>query len=126
MGYDLRVVKVGRDQIVSKVKIDASGCWLWLGSMDAKGYGVVVRRPFGSKGKVLQIKAHRASWLAFNGPDGMETLCVLHKCDNPRCVNPDHLFLGSKTDNARDRDTKGRCKLWRGKPSRPDTFRIGY
>ena len=72
----------------------------------------------------MQIKAHRASWLAFQGSQGLNDLCVLHTCDTPACVNPSHLFLGTKTDNAKDRDAKGRGKLWRGKPG-GKLFRVG-
>lgn len=54
--------------------------------------------------------AHRVAWMITNGPipDG---LCVLHRCDNPPCVNPAHLFLGTVQDNNADRDAKGRGKL---------------
>lgn len=76
-------------------------CWLWTAAKANKGYGAFGPEP----GKV--VKAHRYSWEMANGPitDGM---CVLHKCDVPACVNPDHLFLGTKADNNRDMHEKGR------------------
>jgi len=82
-------------------KIDKTGnCWDWLAGKDKDGYGKIK-----INGKDLQ--AHRASWDFHNGliPEGMS---VLHHCDNPSCVNPSHLFLGTTLDNMRDRDTKGR------------------
>lgn len=79
------------------------GCWLWTGEKNSKGYG-----RFRKNGQ--WHLAHRFSWEAFKGPlsDG---LCVLHRCDNPRCVNPKHLFLGTQTDNMRDCANKGRLVL---------------
>ena len=58
-----------------------------------------------STGKL--ILAHRLSWMMFVGPIP-DDLCVLHHCDNPSCVNPRHLWLGTRTDNNADRDSKGR------------------
>lgn len=90
-------------------KIDRRGedeCWLWKASI-RHGYGA-----FGVRQGYVEI-AHRYSWILANGeiPDG---LCVLHKCDVPRCVNPKHLFLGTRIDNAADRHAKGRSIA--GKP----------
>lgn len=74
-------------------------CWLWRGSKNTTGYGQL-------RTDRLE-KAHRISWEIHNGPipDG---LAVLHACDNPPCVNPSHLWLGTQADNARDRQAKGR------------------
>jgi hypothetical protein len=76
---------------------------LWTGAKKAGGYGVMGR---GRRGDLL-IKAHRAAWEIFRGPipEGQN---VLHRCDNPGCVNPEHLFLGSLADNAQDMARKGR------------------
>jgi len=85
-------------------KVDRSagpeGCWLWTGSGDPKGYGT-----FWHDGRTR--KAHRASWLLFKGgiPEG---IWVLHRCDNPPCVNPAHLWLGTNADNVADMMRKGR------------------
>lgn len=87
-----------------------SGCWLWTGAISTGrcgGYGVI---RFGSRRtKLTQQRAHRVSYETFIGEiqDGM---CVCHKCDVRSCVNPDHLFLGTKEDNARDMVSKGRWK----------------
>lgn len=75
----------------------SNGCWTWTGNACPKGYGKIRRGPRGS-GTVL---AHRLSWEMHNGPisDG---LWVLHLCDNPSCVRPDHLFLGDALANNLD------------------------
>ncbi len=77
-----------------------SGCWLWLGPEGRSEYGEV-----GYKGK--KYKAHHLAYNLTHGarPDG---LFILHKCDNPKCVNPNHLYAGTHADNMRDRRERGR------------------
>lgn len=85
-----------------------TGCWIWIASTNEHGYGVI-----GSGGKNSKkhhnpvILAHRASWTIYNGeiPVNMQ---ILHQCDNPFCVNPSHLFLGSHLTNMRDKVLKNR------------------
>ena len=78
----------------------AYGCWLWVGHIQGGGYGTLHIRPH------LHL-AHRLSWELNVGPipEGQN---VLHHCDNPPCVRPSHLFLGSHADNVRDMVAKGR------------------
>ena len=85
---------------MAKVSKDISGCWLWLGAVDAAGYGDFW---FGG----TNVGAHRVAWTLFMGeiPAGR---FVCHHCDRPPCVNPAHLFVGTHGDNMRDASQKGR------------------
>lgn len=80
-------------------------CWIWIGTRHGKGYGQI-KCELGS-GPPSTMKAHRVSWELAHGPIPGD-LWVLHHCDNPPCVNPAHLFLGTNQDNSDDRDAKGR------------------
>ena len=82
-----------------------SGCQLWLIYADPNGYGRM-------KWDGTYQLAHRLAWKAHRGqiPDGID---VLHKCDVPSCINPDHLFLGTHQDNMNDKVAKGRqSRIW--------------
>ena len=87
----------------SKVLI-TDDCWLWQGGMDADGYGL-----FQLDGK--QWRAHRYSQHIHNGLDNALPV-VMHTCDNPRCVNPNHLVNGTVQQNSLDKISKGRHKGW--------------
>lgn len=95
-----------RERLMRHTHYDATcGCWEWTGSK-RNGYGRMI---IGSRkdGTRKSMSAHRVSYELEYGEihDGME---VCHKCDNPSCVNPKHLFLGTRQDNIDDRERKGR------------------
>jgi len=97
----------------AKVTMTENGCWTWNLSRDKDGYGF-----FWWKNK--QLRAHKFSWTISNGeiPTGM---MVCHKCDNPSCVRPDHLFLGTGKDNIQDCLRKGRGL--QGRKRNPESVR---
>lgn len=83
--------------------VPESGCWLWTGTTNNKGYGRI------SVGGGRTQYAHRIAYIEFKGeiPDGFE---VCHKCDTPACCNPEHLFVGDHTTNMQDASRKGRMR----------------
>ena len=80
-------------------------CWLWSGATDHDGYGIFS----GSIGGVIFKKAHRFSYTLQTGEVIPSDMVVMHSCDNPRCVNPDHLSLGTSRENMLDKIAKGRA-----------------
>jgi hypothetical protein len=95
------------ERYAARVREDLeSGCWIWRGPT-IRGYGVLT---IGSRtnGTRRNEYAHRVAWEIYRGPIPAG-LFVLHRCDNPACSNPAHLFLGSHDDNMADRSRKGRA-----------------
>lgn len=105
-----RIARAGQSLIERFIEqyipVTESGCWLWTGAKARGDYGVI------NKDNKL-VRAHRVSYMLFKGkiPDG---LMVLHKCDIPDCVNPEHLFLGTAMDNTHDMIKKGRQSVMKG------------
>jgi hypothetical protein len=91
-----------KERLLKATSIQENGCWTCTLGGSVSRYGKIKL-----DGTRTGISNHRASWLVHKGPIP-EDQCVLHTCDTPRCINPDHLFLGSHADNVADRVTKGR------------------
>ena len=89
-----------RARLLAKVERDGSGCWLWTGAKTRDGYGLI-----DDSGRTRQ--AHRVSFELHRRPLPPGAV-VMHACDRPACVNPDHLSVGTKRSNAADMDRKGR------------------
>jgi hypothetical protein len=107
--------KLSIEFVKSKITINQeTNCWDWIGSLQTSGYGQV-------KEAGKNWTAHRASWVAHHGAiaDGKQ---VLHHCDNPRCCNPEHMYLGSVQDNVNDKMRRGR-HVKRGKDKNRRTYR---
>jgi len=95
-------------RMLEKARETPDGCWLFTGSRTLDGYGTI---GFEKRGQT--IRTHRLAWLLWKGliPPGQQ---VLHRCDRPACVNPEHLFLGTQKENVQDMLRKGRAGNTRG------------
>lgn len=99
-------------RLVAKALVVESGCWEWQAYSDKKGYGQIGVRL--KSGKDVNRGAHRVAYTLFHGLPDFPAEFVLHKCDNPKCINPEHLFLGNNQDNVTDMLNKGRARPPRG------------
>jgi hypothetical protein len=97
------------EHLMKRVIVDANGCWVWQGSLTNGGYGQTRYL-----GKLW--RAHRLFYTLLVDPIADPKTFVCHQCDNPRCVNPNHMFLGDNQDNLTDMANKGRARnQWTGK-----------
>lgn len=100
------------DRLLNKVVINYNtDCWIWQGSTNNIGYGFI------RDGKNMRT-AHRVSYEEHIGPIPYG-MCVCHTCDNPLCINPNHLWLGTRKQNSRDMIVKGRGRVFGALPGGP-------
>lgn len=101
------------DDRLANYTVSENGCWEWNGWRNSKGYGQTscwtIRN---GESKLIRIGAHRLSYVHHNDllVSDIHGECVCHSCDNPCCINPKHLFLGTHKDNMVDMAKKGRCR----------------
>lgn len=95
--------RVGKNGPIPKHCPELGPCWEWIGQRHPQGYGQFYWNPFKT-----MITAHRIAFLLHHGRWAVKGYDVCHKCDNPPCQNPDHLFEGTRQENILDAATKGR------------------
>src|SRR5690242_18862440 len=96
--YMPRRMELTKERMLSKVRISPTGCWEWQGALDGKGYGVIHVRAISHS----PIRAHRAAAFLWNNVPLDSTITDRHTCDNPICINPEHILPGTTADNIRD------------------------
>lgn len=94
-------------KLLDNIKINEDGCWIWQLSKNNIGYGMI-------RDENKMRTTHRVSYEEHNDVTIPPGMCVCHTCDNPLCVNPAHLFLGTRKQNTHDMMNKGRHRFWGG------------
>lgn len=116
-GIIMRATRIGgaEKRLMDRIDVDVvTGCWNWNGYKNTRGYGIIAGTINGKRYAPVgaNMLAHRVSWIVHRGdiPDGegAHGTVVMHTCDNPSCINPDHLKLGTQADNVADMIEKGR------------------
>lgn len=102
-----RVARPLDERLLERRSININNCWEWVGALNNKGYGVMSNPRLPGKNKMRVVS--RIAYEVWIGPIP-DNLFVLHHCDNPKCFNPDHLFVGTQKDNLRDAAKKGRIR----------------
>jgi len=98
---------------LSNYRVNDNGCFIYQGSKDKKGYGKLSVYNGDAYHQKKTFFAHRVSYALFNNVDPLDKF-VCHSCDNPSCINPEHLWLGSTDDNMKDMAVKGRAATQKG------------
>lgn len=95
-----------KERILRAVELNSYGCWEWKLRTDRAGYGRL-KVQLGKRDAFRSTSAHRYAWELWKGPIP-ENMNVLHSCDNRKCCNPEHLWIGTQQENMRDMHAKGR------------------
>ncbi|MFV0576030.1 MAG: HNH endonuclease signature motif containing protein [Vibrio sp.] len=114
-GVEVSDVEALKKRFLEKTEMSENGCLIWKAGKTRKGYGyfsIGNSRTCDGKRINSMKQSHRVSYELFIGEipkmEGHHGACILHKCDTPSCVNPDHLFVGTNAENVKDMDRKGR------------------
>lgn len=101
---DERYSSTIHDRLTKRLQAHPDGCLIWTGALDDHGYGRISR---GAQGNGY-ARTHRVAWELAHEADIPDGMIICHRCDNPPCCNPDHLFVGTHEDNSQDMMSKDR------------------
>lgn len=105
-----------KDKFFSRVRITGDDCWNYR-AVDQRGYGLIPVRL--NDDEWPKVKAHRLAWVLTHNQKIPAGMVICHRCDNPACINPAHLFIGTQKDNVADMMAKGRAVFYMSREDRP-------